>query len=206
MRTLLSLLAAALLTAFLLPAAAGAATPKLPCVDVLGVTTCPENPAPAPTDPAACEGADEQPTVLTLARARTATLCLLNVERAKAGVAALKASPPLRGAATGFARRMARDDFFGHVGPSGDTLRDRVRRTSYLDGARRWSLGENIAWGGGERSTPAQIVDSWMHSDGHRRNLLDKSFQNVGIGVSAGLPVPGVATGGTYVTDFGSRR
>jgi uncharacterized protein YkwD len=73
-------------------------------------------------------------------------------------------------------------------------------------GTRSWSLGENIAWGSGELASPAAIVRSWMHSSGHRRNILDGGFRNIGIGVASGAPadVQGQPAA-TYTTDFGSR-
>ncbi|HWC25664.1 MAG TPA: CAP domain-containing protein, partial [Solirubrobacteraceae bacterium] len=88
------------------------------------------------------------------------------------------------------------------------TLTSRVRGgTSYLRGRlASWSLGENIAWGSGERATPQEIVRAWMRSPGHRRNILERRFRNIGIGVATGAP--GDVSGrpaATYTTDFGQR-
>jgi uncharacterized protein YkwD len=96
-------------------------------------------------------------------------------------------------------------NFFSHESPGGSDLADRVRRTGYLDGARSWALGENIAWGSGSRATPASIVGVWMNSSGHRDNILDRGFEHIGIGVARGAPVPDVSDGATYTTDFGRR-
>ena len=201
MRRLLALIALAFAAAALLPASASAA---LPCISVAGVTTCPGTPVkPAPSQE--CQGQDAQPSALGALKARAAVLCLLNIERGKQGIDPLRASSSLRAAAQRYAKRMARDDFFAHVGPSGDTLRDRIRKTSYLSGASRWSLGENIAYGGGRYATPAEIVKSWMASPGHKRNILDAGYRDIGIGIVSGLPIPGGAAGSTYVTNFGSR-
>lgn len=197
---LLSLLAAVLVTA----AFAAPANAALPCLELVGIKTCVKTPGAYPKSEEACPGRDTEVTAATLATARRATLCLLNVERAQRGLKPLQGSTTLRRAAVAYAKRMARDDFFAHVGPGGDTLRDRVKRTSYLSGARAWALGENIAYGGGARSTPAQVVASWMASPGHKRNVLDAGFDHIGIGIATGLPVAG-GGGGTYVTDFGSR-
>ena len=81
---------------------------------------------------------------------------------------------------------------------------DRVKDTSYLTGPiRAWSLGENIAWGTGRLASPTEIVDTWMHSPGHRQNILTASFRHIGLGVAVGNPLGG--GGATYVTDFGQR-
>jgi uncharacterized protein YkwD len=98
---------------------------------------------------------------------------------------------------------MVRQRFFDHVSPGGSTMAQRIKRTNYLDGRRGWSLGENLAWGSGSLATPAEIVDGWMHSAGHRRNILDAGFREIGIGIALGSPTGGA--GATYVNDFGSR-
>ena len=107
-----------------------------------------------------------------------------------------------------YSKLMVKGQFFDHVSPSGSTLASRVTRTKYTKGARRWSLGENIAWGTGDRSTPASIVDAWMHSPGHKANILDPTFKEIGIGIASGAPVATAAAssaGATYTTDFGFR-
>ena len=102
---------------------------------------------------------------------------------------------------------MVSDRFFDHVAPGGSTMLGRVRATSYLRGARGWALGENLAWGTGSLATPAKTVDAWMNSAGHRRNILDRSFKEIGIGVSLGAPVEVSAAqvAATYATEFGAR-
>jgi uncharacterized protein YkwD len=53
------------------------------------------------------------------------------------------------------------------------------------------------------------IVRAWMHSPGHRRNILDSGYRDIGIAVVKGAPVPASARGrgpaATYATDFGAR-
>lgn len=186
-------------------AGAAPANAALPCLDQVGIKACIKTPKAFPKSQTACPGRDDEVTAANLTATRRATLCLLNVERAQRGLKPLRGSTPLRRAAVAFARRMVRDDFFAHVGPNGDRLRDRVKRTSYLRGTRAWSLGENIAYGGGSQSTPARIVASWMASPGHRRNVLDGGYDHIGVGIATGLPTTG-SGGGTYVTNFGSKR
>jgi uncharacterized protein YkwD len=175
---LLALLVAVLLS---LPAAASAASP--------------------------CAGADLTPTAENVDQARAATLCLLNRERTRRGLKRLSESPQLRKSAQAFSKAMVRESFFDHVSPGGSTLLSRVRRgTAYLKNVRAFALGENIAWGSGEFATPAETMDGWMHSAGHRRNILNRRFRHIGIGITPGAPedVQGMPAA-TYATDFGCR-
>jgi uncharacterized protein YkwD len=80
---------------------------------------------------------------------------------------------------------------------------DRIRRSGYLRGARSWTVGENIAWGSGSRSSVRAIVNAWMNSSGHRANILSRSFRAVGIGIA--YRTPANTGGATYTTDFGRR-
>ncbi|MGH2898426.1 MAG: CAP domain-containing protein [Solirubrobacteraceae bacterium] len=166
----------------------------------------------APSSAAAasrCDDATLIPDATNIDRVETATLCLLNDERRRRGRARLTSESQLTKAAQRFSASMVRHGFFDHVSPSGSTLNSRVRGgTRYLRGpVRRWSLGENIAWGSGELATAREIVDSWMHSSGHRRNILDRRFRHIGIGVVTGAPddVRGQPAA-TYTTDFGYKR
>lgn len=44
------------------------------------------------------------------------------------------------------------------------------------------TAGENIARG---QQTPEAVVDAWMNSDGHRANILNSSFTQIGVGYVA---------------------
>ena len=135
-------------------------------------------------------------------------LCLHNRERARHGLPQLRENPQLRRAAERHTDNMVSERFFDHTSPSGSTMVDRIRRTGYTKRARSWALGENIAWGSGSLATAAQIHRSWMHSPGHRANILQRSFREIGIGIETGLPVrlSAAQSGATYTTDFGFRR
>jgi uncharacterized protein YkwD len=143
----------------------------------------------------------------TVPQLHDATLCLINSERASRGLKALRPSPQLRKAAETHSRSMVRDNFFDHVSPTGSTLLSRVRRgTGYLRGTRNFALGENIAWGTGEYSSPRQTVENWMDSPGHRHNILNRRFRHIGIGVALGAPEDALGMpAATYTTDFGFR-
>jgi uncharacterized protein YkwD len=152
----------------------------------------------------ACPGAALTPTSANLREVRAAVLCLLNRERTSRGMKALHSNAKLRKAAERHSRNMNRQDFFDHVTPSGSTPLQRVKAAGYLTGASSFSVGENIGWGESRLSTPLEMVNAWMHSAGHRANILRREFRHVGIGVNVGAPIGG-AGGATYTTEFGKR-
>jgi uncharacterized protein YkwD len=133
------------------------------------------------------------------------TLCLLNVERGRVGLPPLVENPLLDRAAERHSADMVARRFFEHVNPDGVPPENRMAAAGYtlLPGGM---TGENIAWGDGGLASPAAIMDGWMHSPGHRENILRPGFREVGIGVSLGNgPNAGRHTlrAATYTTDFG---
>lgn len=155
----------------------------------------------APAAMAACADAGVSPADPAAA---AATLCLLNQERAAHDLPALSASTTLDKAARDFADDMVDRRFFDHVSPGGGTMMDRIKAAGWT-ASGSWSAGENIAWGSGSYGTPKSIVDGWMKSSGHRANILNGAFGQVGIGIAAGAPQAGIrGSAGTYVTDFTS--
>jgi uncharacterized protein YkwD len=148
----------------------------------------------------ACASTSANPSPSNLGRMSAAILCLLNAERRSKGLSSLHSNGKLRNAAKGWAKRMVAGRFFAHEAGS-STLLSRVKRTGYVRG--NWSLGENIAWGSGALATPRAIVNGWMHSPGHRANILHGKFRDIGIGIRLGPPGAGLSGGATYVTDFG---
>ncbi|HEY3187991.1 MAG TPA: CAP domain-containing protein [Solirubrobacteraceae bacterium] len=165
-------------------------------------------PASASASRRPCPGGDRVPTAATIAKARHSTLCLLNHVRHQHGLRRLRPSGKLRSAAQAYSWAMVRNDFFDHVPPQGSTLLGRVRKTAYLSSARGWALGENIAWGSGPLATPRRTMKAWMHSAGHRHNILTGRFTEIGIGIAPGAPVrlPDGLAAATYTTDFGTRH
>ena len=157
----------------------------------------------APTAAAACRNAGASTETATPRALVRATLCVLNAHRARHDLGALRLNRKLSTAARRHSRAMVREHFFSHDSPNGASLVDRIRATGYLEGAQSWSVGENIAYGSGRRSTPRSIGRAWMNSPGHRANILSRSFREIGIGIAAGTPVGGGGT--TYTTDFGRR-
>lgn len=152
-----------------------------------------------------CRLADLQPTRSNAKQITRGTICLLNQQRVRHGLGKLHANRALRGAANRYARTMVTQRFFEHVSPAGSTFVQRIAGTNYLRGARGYAVGENLAWGGDGTSTPRTIVDAWMASPGHRANILNGAYRDIGVGVVARPPVASVRVGATYVNEFGQR-
>ncbi|MER6332089.1 sigma-70 family RNA polymerase sigma factor [Streptomyces sp. NPDC001034] len=119
-------------------------------------------------------------------------VALVNKERASAGCAPLTEDPRLQQAAQAHSDDMAARHFFDHVNPDGADPGQRITAAGY-----RWSAyGENIAMG---QQSPASVMDAWMNSSGHRANILNCSFKNIGVGVHKG------AGGPWWTQDFGTK-
>lgn len=153
-----------------------------------------------------CTNAELTPTSDDLAAIRNATICLVNRERAAHGIAPLSVNGKLNRAAQGHSEDMVAQDYFSHYGPSGDTPTSRLRAAGYIYSSNiGYEVGENIAWGTLSLSTPKAIVEAWMHSPGHRENILDPHYRETGMGVVAALPRSDGdgQSGAMYTQDFG---
>jgi uncharacterized protein YkwD len=104
-------------------------------------------------------------------------LTLTNAERQKYNLAPLTLSSQLGQAAQGHADDMANNNYFSHTGLNGSSVSDRVRATGYS----YRSVGENIA--AGQRS-PSDVIQGWMNSTGHRANILNSGYTQIGFGYS----------------------
>ena len=150
-----------------------------------------------------CAGAYVHPTPATVATAQSAALCLVNAERRSRGLRPLQSNARLIAAARDHSRDMVSRRYFEHGAFVG-----RILAHGYAAGRQVWALGENLAWGTGDLGTPAAVVDAWMHSPGHRANILHAGFRESGVGVAPGVPVAGAGGrgGATYTLDLGTRR
>jgi uncharacterized protein YkwD len=135
--------------------------------------------------------------------ARSATLCLLNVERLRNQERRLRSNHKLAIAADRHARDMVQNQYFSHDAPSGQSFVERIKATQYIPPGSTWSLGENLAWGESSLATPRQIVGAWMASPPHRANILTARFREIGVAVVPGAPVAGISDAATYATEFG---
>jgi uncharacterized protein YkwD len=152
----------------------------------------------------ACASANATPANATKRQMVGATLCELNRERARHGLHRLELNKRLSKAARRHARDMARRNYFSHDTLGGGSFVDRIRRVGYLRGAFRWVVGENLAWGSRGFSRPRVIMRMWMKSPGHRANILNGSFREIGIGLAYDAPVRrGGKPASTVATDFG---
>lgn len=104
-------------------------------------------------------------------------LTLVNQERAKAGCQPLTADSRLATAARLHSQDMADRNYFDHTTPDGVTFDKRITNAGY-----NWSnAGENIAKG---QKDAASVMQSWMNSPGHRANILNCKFKNIGVGLA----------------------
>lgn len=149
-----------------------------------------------------CPHSNALPSETNQDEGRAAVLCLLNKERAKRGLPALAEDGQLEIAAQKHAEDMGQRNFFAHRNPDGLSPQHRISAAGF----RGRTTGENILWaGGGHPASPAGAVDSWMHSPGHKANILRTSFTRVGTGIAYDPP-RAVARGGhvgVYVNNFG---
>ena len=151
-----------------------------------------------------CTNTDVMPTPETLELVEDALLCLHNQVRAERGLPSLRRNARLARAALSHSTAMVKEGFFEHTGLDGDTFVDRILAARYVKRNDAWTLGENLAWGTGELSTPAEIMRAWMNSSGHRANIVKKAYREIGIGIRLGVPSdPGV--GATITATFGAK-
>jgi len=153
-----------------------------------------------------CANTEITPDASDLPLVREAVLCLINRKRAEAGEQPLVISPKLEAAAESHATELVQDDYFAHVSPSGETPVQRMRDEGYMPSPEDgYIVGENLAWGTYQLSTPAAIAAAWFASPPHLGNILEAQYRETGIGVSAAVPpslAPG-APGATYAQEFG---
>lgn len=98
---------------------------------------------------------------------------LVNVERSKEGLAPLTWNQQIGKAATVRAKEIQTS--FSHTRPNGSHFATVLKE----NGVSYRGTGENIAWG---QRTPEQVVSAWMNSPGHRANIMNPSFKNIGVG------------------------
>jgi uncharacterized protein YkwD len=136
-----------------------------------------------------------------LRAAEAATLCLLDVQRREHGLPPFAREVRLDEASRRHSGDMAAHDYFAHRGRNGSRPFDRMVAAGWP--RARGGGAENIAWGAGAASTPAEIVDGWMHSPGHRANILDPRNRLIGVGIAPGAPAStGAPDPATFTTDF----
>jgi uncharacterized protein YkwD len=153
---------------------------------------------------AACPNPDLTPSADTLGAMAEATLCLLNGQRADNGLPPVTANARLTEAATVYAADLVAGSYFSHTGRDGSNVLGRIRDSGYIPSGAAYVLGENLAWGSGALATPGSIMNAWMNSPGHRENILNPDFREIGVGIVVGNPKTADGRGATYATEFGA--
>jgi len=103
---------------------------------------------------------------------------LVNEPRAKNGLKALTANWELSRVARYKSRDMVDNRYFSHTSPTYGTPFQMIRSF----GLSFRTAGENIAYG---QRTPQAVVNAWMNSSGHRANILNASYTQIGVGYVA---------------------
>jgi len=169
----------------------------------------------------ACPNADVPAVLLSQSDAEASVLCLINEERANAGVGPLTLNLTLRDVAREHATAASAIKWWDPGGPIVHTNpqthkneQDRIREAGYCPiDPQDVPRNENAyaSWYTGDQSyatgtTPRAAVEWWMNSPAHRDTLLDPQYRETGVGVIRGTAVssaPAGADGAIFVQDFG---
>lgn len=146
--------------------------------------------------PPAQSTAESRHEPVVASRVAADVIVLTNMERTQHQRAVLRANPRLMRAAQLQADQMAEAGHMAHVLPRARYPRtqDRIAAADY----RWYMVGENVAFG---QASASKVLDSWMHSRGHRANILNVGFTEMGAGYAvdrSGRPY--------YVQVFGRPR
>lgn len=144
--------------------------------------------------------ARETAALRDLERVRAEMLSRVNAARRAAGLRPLRPSPDLDRAAQAHAEDLLSRAYYRHVSPEGTTPVSRARAAGYPSDF----IAENLH----ERTAPVErIVEDWLRSPGHRRNILDPGASELGVGLALG-PGYGLDASGyrvVWVQSFGRR-
>ncbi|MDV9274670.1 CAP domain-containing protein [Clostridioides difficile] len=102
---------------------------------------------------------------------------LVNIERAKAGLNPLTLDSSISNVATKKSQDMIDNNYFSHDSPTYGSPFDMLKKF----GISYKTAGENIAMG---QKTPKEVVNAWMNSEGHRKNIMNPNFSKIGVGVA----------------------
>ena len=91
------------------------------------------------------------------------------------GGASLSNNSALQRASQNHSEDMSRHNYLSHTGRDGSSPSDRARNAGYYSSF----IGENIARG---QRSPEHVVNSWMNSPGHCRNIMNPNYRDIGVG------------------------
>ena len=134
--------------------------------------------------------------------AELAMQCLTNYARAQQSLPPLQLSATLNAAGQTKLKSDLSCGEFSHT-PCGQPF-DVVFAT-YIQGATSYEIGENIAWGTGNFGTPRQTMNGWLHSAGHRENILTAAYAELGIGYLPAQTFQGYSGATLWSQEFGLR-
>jgi uncharacterized protein YkwD len=135
-----------------------------------------------------------------------ALLALVNKERARHNLPALRVNAKLETASRAHSREMIAKDYFSHSSASGEVFSKRLIRFGYTqNNCTYWCVGENIAKGVEIGATPQAIFLAWMASPTHKAIILTKKFRDCGIGQATG-DFNGTAGTTVFTLDVGKRQ
>lgn len=137
---------------------------------------------------------------VTLDANEKAMLLKHNRARANKGLKKLCVHPALQRAAEAHSQDMIDKDYFSHDSKDGSTAFRRMSREGY----KYRYAGENIAYGSGSHGSVESRFKGWMNSPGHKANILNKNFREVGIGAVTGN-YKGTDDTTMWTADFGTR-
>lgn len=122
------------------------------------------------------------PTMTVEASAITAPtiVSLANAARREGGLPELTNNNLLARAAQNKADHMMANQYFAHNAPSGETPWSFIKAVGYS----YVSAGENLATNFREAES---VQSAWMNSPGHRANIMNPTFQEIGIGITQGI-------------------
>ena len=99
---------------------------------------------------------------------------------------------------------MVAHQYFDHNGPDGRDVVDRIRAVGYMLEGRRWTVGENLAWGTGTLATPKAIMVAWMNTQGPPREHPPAGVPRDRLRRDHRQPALDRRQGATYTNDFGA--
>jgi uncharacterized protein YkwD len=132
----------------------------------------------------------------------------INAVRGSYGLKPLTVSAKLTSAAAAHTREMGAEGYFEHESFDSTPFWKRVARWYASRGWRSWSVGENLAYRSPDLSADS-AVEMWMNSPPHRKNMLSRSWREIGISAIHFDAAPGAYNGAAVTivtTDFGTRR
>jgi uncharacterized protein YkwD len=149
-----------------------------------------------------CAGSWLRPVPANAPQVHAATVCLINAQRVRHALAPLGENALLQRAAELHSADMGTRKFFEHRNPDGVHPDARIIRQGYPP----ILVGENLAWGELANSAPAKIVALWMESPGHRANVLEPGYREIGVGLAFEAPEPQdePRQAAIYTTTFGA--